>query len=140
MCSAALRQVGIKKVYYGCANDRFGGCGGVLAIHNEYVPPPFSFEKTGVILTTDHCYSTSPKLVYSEALEAYGGYRREEAIMLLRRFYMTENVHGARLCLTFNHHDASTSNLTDVPYQLLPQETNRKEVSRKTLVQRSPYP
>lgn len=38
--------------------------------------------------------TVSPKLVYSEALEAYGGYRREEAIMLLRRFYMTENIHG----------------------------------------------
>lgn len=36
MCSSALRQVGIKKVYYGCANDRFGGCGGVLAIHDKW--------------------------------------------------------------------------------------------------------
>lgn len=27
-------------------------------------------------------------------MEAVGGYRREEAIMLLRRFYITENAHG----------------------------------------------
>ena len=26
---------------------------------------------------------------------AQGGLRREEAIMLLRRFYVTENMHGA---------------------------------------------
>jgi tRNA-specific adenosine deaminase 2 len=35
MCASALRQVGIKKVFYGCANERFGGCGGVLSIHDK---------------------------------------------------------------------------------------------------------
>lgn len=24
---------GIKEVYYGCANDKFGGCGSVLSLH-----------------------------------------------------------------------------------------------------------
>ena len=37
MCASALRQYGIRKVYYGCSNDRFGGTGGVLSIHSEYV-------------------------------------------------------------------------------------------------------
>lgn len=36
MCAAALRQHGIRAVYYGCANDKFGGTGGVLSIHSEY--------------------------------------------------------------------------------------------------------
>lgn len=36
MCAAALRQYGIRAVYYGCANERFGGTGGVLSIHSEY--------------------------------------------------------------------------------------------------------
>lgn len=35
MCASAMRQVGIEKVIYGCANDRFGGCGGVQSIHSE---------------------------------------------------------------------------------------------------------
>lgn len=35
MCAAAMRQVGIEKVIYGCANDRFGGTGGVQSIHSE---------------------------------------------------------------------------------------------------------
>lgn len=35
MCASAMRQVGIEKVIYGCANDRFGGCGGVQSIHAE---------------------------------------------------------------------------------------------------------
>lgn len=35
MCASALRQYRIRKVYFGCANDRFGGTGGVLTIHSE---------------------------------------------------------------------------------------------------------
>ena len=37
MCASALRQLRIRAVYYGCANDRFGGTGGVMSIHSEYV-------------------------------------------------------------------------------------------------------
>lgn len=35
MCASALRQLGIKKAWFGCANDRFGGTGGVFTIHSE---------------------------------------------------------------------------------------------------------
>lgn len=34
MCASALRQLGIKEVYYGCGNDRFGGCGSVLGVND----------------------------------------------------------------------------------------------------------
>ncbi|KAJ9496021.1 tRNA(adenine34) deaminase [Exophiala xenobiotica] len=65
MCASALRQYGIRCVYYGCGNDRFGGNGSVLAVHSD------------------------------KGLEAgyksYGGIFRKEAIMLLRRFYIQEN-------------------------------------------------
>ena len=37
MCASALRQYRIRAVYFGCSNDRFGGTGGVLSIHSEYV-------------------------------------------------------------------------------------------------------
>ncbi|MBW0488633.1 hypothetical protein O181_028348 [Austropuccinia psidii MF-1] len=67
MCSSALRQMGIRLVYFGCSNDRFGGCGGVVSIHDD------------------------PRLIFSHPFKALGGYRREEAIMLLRKFYITEN-------------------------------------------------
>ncbi|XP_056158570.1 tRNA-specific adenosine deaminase TAD2-like isoform X2 [Syzygium oleosum] len=33
MCAAALSIIGIKEVYYGCANDKFGGCGSILSMH-----------------------------------------------------------------------------------------------------------
>ena len=35
MCASALRQLGIKEVFYGCANDRFGGCGSVLGVNER---------------------------------------------------------------------------------------------------------
>lgn len=35
MCAAALRQYGIRAVYFGCHNDKFGGTGGVMNIHSE---------------------------------------------------------------------------------------------------------
>ena len=37
MCASALRQMGIKEVYYGCDNDRFGGCGSVLGVNSASV-------------------------------------------------------------------------------------------------------
>ncbi|KAF8628800.1 hypothetical protein AX15_003715 [Amanita polypyramis BW_CC] len=70
MCASALRQLGIKEVYYGCENERFGGCKGVVSVNNELphpVHPPYT---------------------------AVGGYCREEAIMVLRRFYITENANA----------------------------------------------
>lgn len=37
MCASALRQLRFKKVYFGCWNDKFGGCGGVVDVHQELV-------------------------------------------------------------------------------------------------------
>ncbi|QIW95159.1 hypothetical protein AMS68_000677 [Peltaster fructicola] len=65
MCASALRQYGVRTVYFGCLNDRFGGTGGVMTVNQDPgVDPPFN---------------------------VYGGLFREEAIMLLRRFYVQEN-------------------------------------------------
>lgn len=65
MCASALRQYGIRTVFYGCGNDRFGGNGSVLSVHSdENLDPPYP---------------------------SYGGVYRKEAIMLLRRFYIQEN-------------------------------------------------
>jgi tRNA-specific adenosine deaminase 2 len=33
MCAAALSHVGIRRVVFGCTNDKFGGHGTVLSIH-----------------------------------------------------------------------------------------------------------
>ena len=34
MCGSALRHLGVRAAYFGCLNDRFGGCGGVLSVNN----------------------------------------------------------------------------------------------------------
>jgi tRNA-specific adenosine deaminase 2 len=72
MCASLLRQYHIRKVYYGASNERFGGTGGVLSIHEgeEGVGGP------------------------EKGFEVSGGWLREEAIMLLRRFYVQENGRG----------------------------------------------
>ncbi|POM63490.1 tRNA-specific adenosine deaminase [Phytophthora palmivora] len=35
MCASALAHVSIKCVYFGCHNDRFGGCSSVLNLHER---------------------------------------------------------------------------------------------------------
>lgn len=35
MCAAALRYLSVPKVVFGCANERFGGCGSILKIHTD---------------------------------------------------------------------------------------------------------
>lgn len=65
MCAAALSTLGIRRVYFGCHNDRFGGNGSVLRVHD---------------------YSSSPK-----NYEVTAGLKGDEAIALFRRFYNGEN-------------------------------------------------
>ena len=38
MCASLLRQLGIRKVYFGAVNDKFGGTGGVFSIHANSLP------------------------------------------------------------------------------------------------------
>lgn len=33
MCAAAIGKIGIKNVYFGCHNERFGGNGSILSVH-----------------------------------------------------------------------------------------------------------
>ena len=85
MCASALRQYGIRAVYYGCSNDRFGGTGGVLSIHSESVK-----NKKDDVKSLIRCASPG----FEKPYPVYGGLFREEAIMLLRRFYIQENRKG----------------------------------------------
>ncbi|SCU94043.1 LAFA_0F19526g1_1 [Lachancea sp. 'fantastica'] len=67
MCASALKQLGIQKVVFGCGNERFGGNGSILRIHQDA--------------------STTPENKYW----SLPGLLRREAIMLLRYFYVREN-------------------------------------------------
>jgi tRNA-specific adenosine deaminase 2 len=90
MCASALRQIGIGRVVYGCGNDRFGGCGSVICINSSYVISPQSSMTS---------LQYRPTLNSHPPFTAVGGYYREEAIMLLRRFYMSENSNGEHIAL-----------------------------------------
>jgi tRNA-specific adenosine deaminase 2 len=88
MCASALRQLGINQVFYGCENDKFGGCGSVLGVNEGFVcfSSFLGFQLRDIIVSVKH--PVHPSYL------ATGGYLREEAIMILRRFYVTENTNG----------------------------------------------
>ena len=67
MCAAALSRLGIRKVYFGCHNDRFGGNGSILRVNENPVGSRYS------------------------AYEAVSGIMKEEAIAVFQRFYSREN-------------------------------------------------
>ncbi|URE11397.1 TRNA-specific adenosine deaminase [Musa troglodytarum] len=73
MCATALSILGIGKVFYGCANDKFGGCGSVLSLHE----------------------SASEKLsrgdLQAKSFKCTGGLMSEEAVALFRNFYEQGN-------------------------------------------------
>ncbi|KAG2233418.1 hypothetical protein INT48_007448 [Thamnidium elegans] len=72
MCASALRQVGVRHVYFGCANEKFGGNGSVFNIN------------------TDSRLDTTE----SKGYPSEGGFFYEEAILMLRKFYIRENKHA----------------------------------------------
>ncbi|KAL2256664.1 hypothetical protein VTK26DRAFT_1330 [Humicola hyalothermophila] len=129
MCASLLRQFGIKKVYFGAVNDKFGGTGGVFRIHKNSpfsmasapaspapqagkglarpAPErrPASAEPTtesqaamGVSKGDDNSLIplSDPDLPgdggnVEPGFEAEGGWGRDEAVTLLRQFYVQEN-------------------------------------------------
>ena len=74
MCAHALNKVEIKRVVFGCGNDKFGGNGSILSIHLH------------------------PKEVkYESGFKGYSitnGVMAQEAIELLRFFYKDGNVNA----------------------------------------------
>lgn len=70
MCAGALRQMGVPLVVYGCANERFGGCGSILRVHEDELP------------------SLGPKF------QCISGIMAERAVNLLKEFYKGENLNA----------------------------------------------
>ena len=88
MCAAALAMVGIRRVVFGCKNDRFGGCGSILQLHK----PEESVQQTSdsnSIITGD-----GGTIRRSFGYEIKSGVLEEEAVKLLRSFYDRENIHA----------------------------------------------
>ncbi|CAD6443871.1 89111875-b957-4158-87cb-043f1ab87160 [Sclerotinia trifoliorum] len=92
MCASLLQQFGIRKVWYGAVNDKFGGNGGVLNIHIGN--GKFDNKETAEDIEEDSMEETGggKRTQKGEGdYEVSGGWLREEAIVILRRFYVQEN-------------------------------------------------
>ncbi|KAJ4748554.1 tRNA-specific adenosine deaminase [Rhynchospora pubera] len=81
MCAMALSILGIREVYFGCANDKFGGCGSILSLHKG---------------ETDNKFSDGAS--QSKGFKCTGGYMADEAISLLKSFYEQGNPNGNFFC------------------------------------------
>jgi tRNA-specific adenosine deaminase 2 len=77
MCAGALSLLGFKSVVYGCANDKFGGNGSIVNVH-----------ETGCGTCTGQ--EKSMGVTYNSR----GGLFGEEAIKLLQDFYIMGNPNG----------------------------------------------
>lgn len=74
MCAAALSILGIGEVFYGCANDKFGGCGSILSLHSNASVPHISGE-----------------IPQGKGFKCTGGIMASEAVSLFRNFYEQGN-------------------------------------------------
>ncbi|EME30241.1 tRNA-specific adenosine deaminase 2 [Galdieria sulphuraria] len=74
MCAGALLTVGIKRVVFGCRNDRFGGCGSVLELNDGSCGLPEG----------------------GKPFDCIGGILEEESVALLRQFYEGPNPNAPR--------------------------------------------
>ncbi|OAQ78361.1 hypothetical protein VFPBJ_06482 [Purpureocillium lilacinum] len=107
MCASLLRQFGIKKVYFGAVNDKFGGTGGVFSIHANSLPVSEDGQTASAHPLPREPHSQLPDssdtlgMSYppgggdggnvEPGFEIEGGWGRDEAVALLRRFYVQEN-------------------------------------------------
>ncbi|KAF4336402.1 TAD2-tRNA-specific adenosine deaminase 2 [Fusarium beomiforme] len=105
MCASLLRQLGIKKVYFGAVNDKFGGTGGVFSIHANSLPvsadgqtasahptpKPAKLPDVSGTLGVSYPPGGGDGGNIEAGYEIEGGWGRDEAVALLRRFYVQEN-------------------------------------------------
>jgi len=87
MCAAALAALPIGRVVFGCANDKFGGCGSIMSLHQG-----FGSAAVGATGIDDANVASQPLLPY--AVQA--GVQREAAVALLQAFYSRGNARGER--------------------------------------------
>mmetsp|Transcript_20217 Transcript_20217/g.64117 ORF Transcript_20217/g.64117 Transcript_20217/m.64117 type:complete len:201 (+) Transcript_20217:90-692(+) len=86
MCAGALQLLGVPEVVFGAPNARFGGCGGVLSVHEiRSSAVGGAGAATGAVPGGD---APRPPLF---GFDCRGGVLGEEAVDLLREFYAEGN-------------------------------------------------
>ncbi|VAH90470.1 unnamed protein product [Triticum turgidum subsp. durum] len=87
MCASALSILGVREVYFGCPNDKFGGCGSVMSLHES--------------LSSDDL--TGSQDTRSRGFKCTGGIMAEEAVALFRNFYEQGNPNGLFFYIHISH-------------------------------------
>eukprot|EP01006_Ploeotia_vitrea_P063506 TRINITY_DN85663_c0_g1_i1.p1 TRINITY_DN85663_c0_g1~~TRINITY_DN85663_c0_g1_i1.p1 ORF type:complete len:198 (+),score=75.78 TRINITY_DN85663_c0_g1_i1:3-596(+) len=94
MCASALRLLGIRKVYFGCSNERFGGCGSVFTLHQGNDPLAHLGKKKEKDEDDDakkEDNAAQPLCWSNDGYECVGGIRADEAVELFKSFYAAGN-------------------------------------------------
>lgn len=95
MCGSALKQLGIRKVFFGAGNDRFGGNGSILSLNLDKLIDNSSYKQELHQKVKNNVSNQEYKIQDIQSLDttyvSYPGFGREEAIILLRKFYVQEN-------------------------------------------------
>ncbi|KAK6248009.1 hypothetical protein QUC31_019574 [Theobroma cacao] len=86
MCAAALSILGIKEVYYGCANEKFGGCGSILSLHSSALS-----HLSDILLLVNAVRSMENEVPQRKGFKCTGGLLASEAVSLFRSFYEQGN-------------------------------------------------
>ncbi|KAG0588691.1 hypothetical protein KC19_2G262100 [Ceratodon purpureus] len=86
MCASALSLLGFREVYYGCGNDRFGGCWSVLDIHTDGCAP----------CGLSHDQSEVHEVQKTRGFECVRGLMADEAVALFQGFYENGNQKAPR--------------------------------------------
>lgn len=79
MCAGAISLMGVKSVFYGCSNDKFGGCGSVYAVSEE-----------GCGTCSDQVNLTQ------QGFKCRKGLFAKEAITMLQNFYIKGNARAPK--------------------------------------------
>ena len=79
MCAQMLKVLPITRVVYGCANDKFGGCGTCLSANDD--------SRDG----ERGCCGIATGERLPESYEVIGGLFADEAVQLFQRFYVRGN-------------------------------------------------
>lgn len=159
MCASLLRQLRIRKVFFGAVNDKFGGTGGVFRIHmnagetvsmasappsprlsasNDMARPtlePRAMSCNGQVdgdtlvngnkdkdlhlpkrMPTEQTYLGGHGGNVEPGFEAEGGWGRDEAVTLLRQFYVQENGRGKSISRRHTGLAIQTRHCADHPF------------------------